>query len=336
MLPVTLSLDNKMLIDVVNSIWGDGFYSARIIPNISSDGEYEFSVLHNSMKPHGPLDQIEILSYAHEPYIASLDDFYELLKISGLPFRADDTWVAWNPITKLLEVEHPFTASTLPLGPALPKLLDLYESHEFTARLLGHAEISTDHGMKPLLISVHDLSNIEGNKIVGYPRPTAILEKAYADYLLATVTKHGEIKTTSLESAVSYRRPIATRQATYYVIDKYIWGPNQLFSAFQYPALLGNAFRIAFEPEEYSPTFFKVKDSGTAYESPIVKLPYDFENLPESSDGFVTNGCHPLDVHTTSDAVVTTIDLFHFARSKINELNFHEIRNKLQSATNWS
>lgn len=288
----------------------------------------------------------ESSSNLHHYYFAGLGPqqvsarlLLEVLRTTGLPIFASGATAIWSGRQQCLRVhEHVSSSTRFPRSRGEHDYDPALVAH--ARKLLERAQLSTDHGLKPMLIHAEDAPRVERGLAIPRAAEEAISAADLDAYALAYFDRAGAVQLVPLKLAVAAaddgEGPICTRANTY------DFRSQELRARLAEPRLATGAFTLAARHTELR--FFSALPMGSVfqpyyyaqstwssrreiflggYREEAVAQAEELARLGEEAQSpvYLTAGQHPLDA--VSDGLVTTPELYLNAVMAVYRCGFH-------------
>ncbi len=315
------TITQNQLIDFIRksftSQWKNNvkFYDARD----KLGEEIPLTCLHDLKDGEGDDIQVQI---GDSDYISG-SFLIQALKTTEVPFFDEwgDIWAIWDDEDLCVKT------GPSPHEKIYTRYLQALNSWQKTLKFLRQCEISSDYGMKPVLIQSKDIERARLKQKIHFVEPKIITYEDRKDYVLAYYNTCGVGRFISIEKIMEeHQVRVSTRNGNYFLDN------GVLYPYINTASLLTNAFVIlASDNWQY----FLIRKNGTIFQSAIQKIHSDIveeyrtieEFLKEITQEYcnefvdtiyVTNGCHPLE----KNSFVTTPEMLDKAKKIIGRHGF--------------
>lgn len=310
--------------------------------------ERDFSICDLSGLSWGNLSNNRLLvrcSVAGNVYPIAVGTLMNALRRVGVPLFTTDygaSWIGWSAKSKAIVAGYHHTDSLHKLGKnsnLFGPMSQVIVSNPGCAQLfnlLKAAFLSSDHGMKPILVHNTFIQDAIAHKPVPFEHIETLPEDAIEDYSLAYFTKAGTVEAIPIGPAFKERLPIATRTGTYFGGD---YGPMSL--AFNDDSIWANAFHMAMQHNSGNFCYYLRRNAGSLFEASFerIDMPSELNFRDMRADKvaeraaaiqswaaarnarvYLTHGRHPLESNFCE--AVTTPEHYAHAVKKIETFGF--------------
>lgn len=224
--------------------------------------------------------RIEYENYVPDSFLA------QSIKMSGIPLFSSEFgngWIAWDEYDQCVrtgpswayQAKNNLTLKQITRNKVDP---DSTDGHilDFTKR----CSLSSDHGMKPLLVRSEDMDDVACKREVEIERPRIHSPNEHENYLLAFYNALGAVRFLPLRLFIKLGVPVHTRTTSYYEHR------DTLYPSINAASMLAHGFLLATKIHPVKFEFFRVRARASVFQSVIQRI---------ETPSFVTNAYVPYD-----------------------------------------
>jgi hypothetical protein len=203
----------------------------------------------------------------------SISFLIEVLRASQIPFFPEDWgWFAWDECDKLLKHNAPSVEWLWQqvLASRREEAMDKLAQHFY--RMLRRAFLSTDHGMKPLLVHEENLNAALLHREFDFEPARRIRKDQVQRYSVVYFDATGQVVAVPLSKIEALQLPISTRTTFYY------WCDGDLVTHLNQASLIVGAFKIATTVNPNHFEWFLKRARGSVFHSAFqrIEAPKDY------------------------------------------------------------
>lgn len=330
------TLNQDEMIELLISSCTEGGLDTRVDVPANRDPNAEYHLTAMDGLREGQSSELEI-RIGYEDYVPA-SFLAQSIKLSGIPLFSNDFengWVAWDAHDQCIKTGPSYAYQARSY--ITPKKFAREELHPDSkdAEILSFMKrwaLSTDHGMKPLLVHQENMDEVVRKREVEIESPRTLGPDEHQKYVLAFYDASGTVRFFPLSTVVKLGIPVPTRNATYYE-DK-----DTLYPSINAASMLAHGFLLATKEQAPQFDFFRVRERGSVFHSAIQRIEpaddltraYGTLDEPNPSLGlakriaqwagelsdqiYVTNGGHPMEAE-----LVTTPEMLLNAIKKLDQ-----------------